>query len=54
MPEPAIGLYEDAPAACHEYDPRAAEVADLVAGLITVRLPEVAVEHIAQVADGGA
>jgi GrpB-like predicted nucleotidyltransferase (UPF0157 family) len=36
-----------------EYDPRAAEVAERVARLVTARLPEVAVEHVGSTAVPG-
>jgi GrpB-like predicted nucleotidyltransferase (UPF0157 family) len=42
----AIGPYEHRPAACHEHDPRSAEVASKVAALIELRLPGAVVEHI--------
>jgi GrpB-like predicted nucleotidyltransferase (UPF0157 family) len=44
--EPIIGPYEDRPAACHEYDPRSAEVARRIAALIEPHLPGAVVEHI--------
>lgn len=45
--EKPIGLYQDAPAVCKEYDSRAPLVAMYVAGFIyTRRLPGVRVEHI--------
>jgi GrpB-like predicted nucleotidyltransferase (UPF0157 family) len=44
--ERAIGPYERRPAACHEYDPRAAAVARRVAALIEPHLPGAVVEHV--------
>jgi GrpB-like predicted nucleotidyltransferase (UPF0157 family)/mannose-6-phosphate isomerase-like protein (cupin superfamily) len=44
--DPIIGPYEDRPAACHEYDPRAAEVARRVAALIEPHLAGAVVEHV--------
>jgi GrpB-like predicted nucleotidyltransferase (UPF0157 family) len=41
-----IGPYEHHPVACHEHDPRAADVARKVAALIEPRLPGAVVEHI--------
>jgi GrpB-like predicted nucleotidyltransferase (UPF0157 family) len=41
-----IGPYRSRPAACHEHDPRSAEVARAVAALIEPRLPGAVVEHI--------
>jgi RimJ/RimL family protein N-acetyltransferase/GrpB-like predicted nucleotidyltransferase (UPF0157 family) len=44
--EPRIGPYEGQPAACREHDPRSAEVARSVAGLIEPHLPGGRVEHV--------
>ena len=44
--QPPITIYEELDAACHEHDPRAAEVARRMAEMITARLPAVIVEHI--------
>ena len=44
--ERIIGPYEDRPAVCHGYDPRAAEVAQRVTAVIRFHLPGVSVEHI--------
>jgi GrpB-like predicted nucleotidyltransferase (UPF0157 family) len=41
-----IGPYEHRPAACHEHDPRTAEVAKQVATSVRFHLPTVTVEHI--------
>jgi GrpB-like predicted nucleotidyltransferase (UPF0157 family) len=49
MPEemqPLIGLYENRPAACRKYDPRAAEVARRIIDLISSRQPRFCAEHI--------
>src|SRR5215469_12963565 len=43
---PIIGPYEAMPAACHEHDPRAMEVARRVGALIESHLPDVVVEHV--------
>jgi GrpB-like predicted nucleotidyltransferase (UPF0157 family) len=43
--ERAIGPYEYRPAAYHEHDPRAADVAQRVAALIELHLPRPVVEH---------
>jgi GrpB-like predicted nucleotidyltransferase (UPF0157 family) len=51
MTEPlVIGPYEHLPAACLQYDPRAAEVARLVGSLIEARLPGIVVEHVGSTA----
>jgi len=44
--ERIIGPYEHCPAACHEHDPRSAEVARRVAALIEPHLSGATVEHI--------
>ena len=44
--QPVIGPYQSRPAECRDYDPRAAEVVRLIAGLINAHLPRLAVEHI--------
>lgn len=41
-----IGCYEDRPTACLDYDPRAADVARSIAGLIREHLPQVRAEHV--------
>jgi GrpB-like predicted nucleotidyltransferase (UPF0157 family)/mannose-6-phosphate isomerase-like protein (cupin superfamily) len=41
-----IGPYEHRPAACHEHDPRSAEVARRVAALIEPHLAGTALEHV--------
>lgn len=58
MPEPdsnrpPIGPYESLPAACHEYDLRAAEVARRVALLVRELLPQISVEHVGSTAVPG-
>jgi GrpB-like predicted nucleotidyltransferase (UPF0157 family) len=45
-----IGPYEEAPAQCLEYDPRAPEVAALLAGAIAEALPQVRIEHVGSTA----
>ena len=44
--QPIIGVYASRPAACLDYDPRAADVARSVAGLIREQLPHVRAEHV--------
>jgi GrpB-like predicted nucleotidyltransferase (UPF0157 family) len=44
--QPLIGPYESRPATCRDYDPRAANVARLVAATIRELLPQVQVEHV--------
>ena len=44
--QPIIGPYVSRPAACRDYDPRAAGVARLVAALVYEHLPHVCVEHV--------
>ncbi len=44
--ELVIEPYFRLPAACHDYDPRSAEVASRLSLMITQRQPLVAVEHI--------
>src|SRR5436190_5556962 len=41
-----IGPYNDRPVACHEHDPRSADLAREVAALIEPRLPGAVVEHV--------
>ena len=48
--QPLIGPYESRPAACRDYDPRAADVARLVAAAIRQRLPQAQVEHVGSTA----
>ena len=43
---PVIGSYASRPPACLNYDPRAAEVARLVAALVHEHLPRLCVEHV--------
>ncbi|MGH9846414.1 MAG: GrpB family protein [Blastocatellia bacterium] len=44
--QPIVTQYEELPAACHDYDPRAPQVALLLEQMITRRLPEIVVEHV--------
>lgn len=53
MSERPIAKYEQAPAACMPYDPRAPEVALRVAGMLRERLPGVTVEHVGSTAVPG-
>jgi GrpB-like predicted nucleotidyltransferase (UPF0157 family) len=48
-----IGPYEHRPAACRDHDPRSAEVARKVAGLIEPHLPGGRVEHVGSTAVPG-
>jgi len=48
-----IGPYEDRPAACHDHDPRSAEVARRVESLIEPHLPGATVEHVGSTAVPG-
>jgi GrpB-like predicted nucleotidyltransferase (UPF0157 family) len=42
----AIGPYENRPASCRKYDPRAAEVARRIGGLFSSHLPGIRAEHV--------
>src|SRR5262245_50025533 len=44
--EPIISRYEELPAACRDYDPRAPLVAARIAAAVNQHLPGVIVEHI--------
>ncbi|MGO9115556.1 MAG: GrpB family protein [Thermoguttaceae bacterium] len=44
--QPVIGPYDELPAACQDPDPRAAEIARQVAGLIARHLPSLRAEHV--------
>ena len=44
--ERIISRYEELPAVCHDYDPRAPEVAAIIARAINSHLADVSVEHI--------
>jgi GrpB-like predicted nucleotidyltransferase (UPF0157 family) len=48
-----IEKYSNSPAICQDYDPRAPEVAQIVAQLITTQLPTLTVEHIGSTAVEG-
>jgi GrpB-like predicted nucleotidyltransferase (UPF0157 family) len=50
---PIIGPYESRPAACRNYDPRAAVVAQKVAESIAPHLPQIRVEHVGSTAVPG-
>jgi GrpB-like predicted nucleotidyltransferase (UPF0157 family) len=52
-PEAVIENYNDAPAACKEYDPRATEVARIIGKMIRKRMLAAAVEHIGSTAVPG-
>jgi GrpB-like predicted nucleotidyltransferase (UPF0157 family) len=49
-PSPLIGPYRVCPAACQDYDPRAADVARQVAMLVHDNLPGARVEHVGSTA----
>jgi GrpB-like predicted nucleotidyltransferase (UPF0157 family) len=51
--QPVIGNYTNRPAACLDYNPRAAEVARSVAALIYEHLPQVRAEHVGSTAAPG-
>ena len=51
--QPVIGPYEESPVACRDFDPRAAEIARQVAGLISRHLPSVRAEHVGSTAVPG-
>ncbi len=51
--QPVIGPYDEAPVACRDADPRAAEIARQVAGLISRYLPTVRAEHVGSTAVPG-
>src|SRR5215470_3683773 len=44
--ERIISRYEEAPAACHDYDPRAPQVAAFIARAINRHSADVSIEHI--------
>lgn len=48
-----IRVYEESPAACHDYDPHAPQAAARVASIINQHLPELIVEHIGSTAVPG-
>jgi GrpB-like predicted nucleotidyltransferase (UPF0157 family) len=50
---PVLGPYEEAPAQCHEYDPRAPEVAAWVGRAICETEPRLRVEHVGSTAVPG-
>jgi GrpB-like predicted nucleotidyltransferase (UPF0157 family) len=51
--QPAIGPYVRRPAVCRDYDPRAADVARLVAALVHEHLPQIRAEHVGSTAVPG-
>jgi GrpB-like predicted nucleotidyltransferase (UPF0157 family) len=51
--QPVIGPYVSRPAACRQYDPRAADVARRVAALISEHFPQARVEHVGSTAVPG-
>jgi GrpB-like predicted nucleotidyltransferase (UPF0157 family) len=48
-----VGPYEEAPAQCHEYDPRSPEVAGALARAILEQAPTMRVEHVGSTAVPG-
>ena len=48
-----IGLYEQSPATCNDYDPRSFKTAKRVCHLIESQLPDVKVEHVGSTAVPG-
>jgi GrpB-like predicted nucleotidyltransferase (UPF0157 family) len=51
--QPVIGPYGDPPVTLQEFDPRAAEIARQIAGLIARHLPAVRAEHVGSTAVSG-
>jgi GrpB-like predicted nucleotidyltransferase (UPF0157 family) len=51
--QPIIEPYGDPPVVCREFDPRSAEIARQVAGLISRGLPELRAEHVGSTAVPG-
>ena len=51
--QPVIGPYDESPVACRDFDPRSAEIARQVAGLISRHLPAVRAEHVGSTAVPG-
>ena len=51
--QPVIGPYDEPPVACRDFDPRAAEIARQVAGLISRHLPSLRAEHVGSTAVPG-
>jgi GrpB-like predicted nucleotidyltransferase (UPF0157 family) len=51
--QPAIEPYDEPPLACRDFDPRAAEIARQVAGLISRHLPAARAEHVGSTAVPG-
>ncbi len=50
MPDLLIGEYENAPAICRPYDPRAPEVAQRISAMIQDQSPGLSVEHVGSTA----
>ncbi len=51
--QPVIGPYREPPVACRDFDPRAAEIAPQIAGLISRHLPSPRTEHVGSTAVPG-
>ncbi len=51
--QPVIGSYDEPPITCRDFDPRAAEIARHVDGLISRHLPSVRAEHVGSTAVPG-
>ena len=51
--QPVIGPYDEPPVACRDFDPRAAEIARQVAGLVARHLPSARAEHVGSTAVPG-
>jgi len=51
--QPAIAPCHESPLACRDFDPRAAEIARQIAGLISRHLPSLRVEHVGSTAVPG-
>jgi GrpB-like predicted nucleotidyltransferase (UPF0157 family) len=51
--QPVVGPYDEPPVACRDFDPRAAEIARHVTGLISRHLPSLRAEHVGSTAVPG-
>ena len=51
--QPVIGPYDEPPVVCRDFDPRVAEIAREVAGLVSRHLPSARAEHVGSTAVPG-
>ena len=51
--QPVIGPYDEPPVVCRDFDPRAADIARQVAGLVSRHLPAARAEHVGSTAVPG-